>query len=407
MKAPKFCAWMVASLFVFTLLACSGGGSGSSATGDAASDGGIGTGTLSLMLTDAPTEDLDAVYVTIDEVQVHVVEGETGYWRDAVLLDPDKTYNLLDFVDGETAELGTCFLPAGFYTQMRLIIGLEPEPDALNKYGDLHEYANYVLVNGFPEDQEELKIPSGVQTGIKLVHPFEIVEGLTVSLILDFDAQKSVHMTGESGKYILKPTIKVIDTKDNATITGLVHDDDGNPVIGARVTAQAHNGGPSIVESGTQTNGVGSYTMYVAPGTYCVVAYKPPPEDAYGPGCAPTGLLYYDDILQIDFIPALDTELIPTATGNVTGTVQTFGNDVTLSFRILGCGDPPCNDLIEVWWRTVPAVPDPYTPVDYTVGLPPGDYQVVAYSDTAPTQTLPATVAAYSETTGIGFDFTP
>jgi hypothetical protein len=380
------------------------GGSSSSSTG--------GTGTLSLMLTDAPTENLDAVYVTIDKVQVHVVEGETGYWDDAVDLDPDKTYNLLDYVNGETAELGTCFLPAGFYTQMRLIIGLEPEPDAYNKYEDLHEYANYVLVNGFHEDQEELEIPSGVQTGIKLVHPFEIVEGLTVSLILDFDAQKSVHMTGESGKYILKPTIKVIDTKDNAIVSGTVSDGSG-PLGGARVTAQTYNASAIdkkdmvIVESATQTvasgEDIGDYTMYVAPGSYCLVAYKPEGITASGPGCE----VHLDSPFEYNGVYVQNFLLTSHDTGNVTGTVQTFGNDVTLSFRILGCGDPPCDDLIEVWWRTVPAVPAPYTPVDYTVDLPPGDYQVVAYSDTAPTKTLPAIVAAYSETTGRDFDFTP
>ncbi|MBW2566324.1 MAG: DUF4382 domain-containing protein [Deltaproteobacteria bacterium] len=404
MKSPKCCMWMVASLFVFTLAACSGGGSGSSATGDDASDGGIGTGTLSLMLTDAQANECyKHVYVTIKEVRIHFT-GNQNVEAGWIVHPVGQTYDLMTLVDGVLAQLAIINLEIGQYTQMRLVIETTKPED--------HPYANYI-VHCAPDDTEthELKIPSGDQTGEKLVHPFTIVEDLTVDLILDFDAQRSVHVAGTSGKYILKPTIKVIDTKDNATITGLVHDDSGDWIEGARVTAQTHNGGPSIVESGTQTDeDTGSYTMYVAPGTYCVVAYKPPPEPfgtAYGPGCAPTGPepLEYNDILQIDFMG--DTALTPTATNNVTGTVQTFGNDVTLSFRILGCGDAPCDDLIEVWWRTVLAVPEPYTPVDYTVGLPPGEYHVVAFTETDVATPVVAVVTALTPATGIDFDFTP
>jgi len=56
---------------------------------------------------------------------------------------------------------------------------------------------------------EPLEIPSVYQTGIKLIHPFEIIEGETTELTIDFDAEKSIVKTG-NGRYILKPTIKVI-----------------------------------------------------------------------------------------------------------------------------------------------------------------------------------------------------
>jgi len=44
---------------------------------------------------------------------------------------------------------------------------------------------------------------------VKLIKPWKIVDGETLVLTLDFDVQKSIHETG-SGKYIMKPTIKVI-----------------------------------------------------------------------------------------------------------------------------------------------------------------------------------------------------
>ena len=50
-----------------------------------------------------------------------------------------------------------------------------------------------------------LKVPSNK---IKLIKPFTINSGDTTTITLDFDAEKSVHQAGS--KYILKPTIKVI-----------------------------------------------------------------------------------------------------------------------------------------------------------------------------------------------------
>ena len=47
----------------------------------------------------------------------------------------------------------------------------------------------------------------------------------TVGLILDFDASRSVVKAGKSGKWLLKPTIKVTGTVNNATFTGAVIDE--------------------------------------------------------------------------------------------------------------------------------------------------------------------------------------
>jgi hypothetical protein len=235
---------------------------------------------------------------------------------------------------------------------------------------------------------------------------------VTGELVLDFDAQKSVVWAGNSGQYLLKPTIKVIDTLDNAIVSGTVENDTGSLIGGARVTAQTYNALATdekdkvVVESGTQTDGNGYYSMYVAPGTYCIVAYAYVPNQtdnygvAHGPGCQSLSAPDYEGT----YSPP-PFSLTPNDTRNVTGTVQTGGNDVTLSFRTGGCDVTTCNQ-IEVFSLTVPAVPDPYTPVDYTVGLPPGGYQVVAYTDCETEGTVPASVTAYTDTTLGLFEFT-
>jgi len=60
-------------------------------------------------------------------------------------------------------------------------------------------------------EKHKLTVPSGTQSGLKLTKGFTITADNETVLFLDFDAQKSVHKTG-NGKYKMKPTIKILDT---------------------------------------------------------------------------------------------------------------------------------------------------------------------------------------------------
>jgi hypothetical protein len=266
MKILKYLSLILAGLLAVTLTSC-GGSSGSS-------DGDGSTGKLSLSLSDAPAPEYQAVYVTIAEIQVHRTDGADGQWQ--TILTPNATYNLLDLINGTTAPLGVADLPTGTYTQMRLILADTPD-DTENILGDDHPYANYLITSA--AEAIELKVPSGFQTGIKLVHSFEVESGRTVGLVLDFDAGRSVVKAGNSGKWLLKPTIKVIGTVNNATLTGAVTDDSLNfiPIPGATVSAQVYDADTAteakqvtIVRS-TVTDSNGGYLMYLEPGTYTIV----------------------------------------------------------------------------------------------------------------------------------------
>jgi len=108
------------------LVACGGGGDGGVAPAPAP---GPGTGTLRVALTDAPNcrvgnDDLDKVYVTVERVRVHQssdAEPSTGGWTD-VVISPARKINLLDLTNGRLEELGTTPIPAGNYTQVRLVL---------------------------------------------------------------------------------------------------------------------------------------------------------------------------------------------------------------------------------------------------------------------------------------------
>jgi hypothetical protein len=266
----------------FLIVACGGGGGGS---GDSGGSSGS-TGTLSLSLQDASSESYRAVYVTIDQVQVHLGgdENKDASWQN--VLSPDKagkTYNLLDLVNGVREELGIVDLDAGPYSQMRLIIGDTPD-GGINVLSRKHPYANYVIT-AYPDlEYHELKVPSGSQTGIKIVHGFDIRENVTKELILDFVAAKSVVKAGNSGNWLLKPTIKVLETPLYAIVRGTVTDDDGTTLIqDALVSAQQEDvDGNPVVFASTVTGDKGEYALFINPnrdgnqvdGSYNIVAYR-------------------------------------------------------------------------------------------------------------------------------------
>lgn len=326
------------------------------------------TGRLSLSLTDVSTDQYKAVYVTIAEIDVHADADAQDTWT--TVATPNKTYNLLDLANGVREDLALVDLTAGLYTQMRLIIGTNPD-GGLNILNETHPYANYVI--DLSDAAHELKVPSGLQTGVKLVQGFEINTNSTTELTLDFDASRSVVVAGNSGKYLLKPTIQVIDTTLASIISGTVTKAaDQGPVEGALITAQVYidETAPAIdqivVQASTLTDANGNYKLFVAANaqdqTYDLVASK----EGFAPLAfnlkAEAGQTYTQDFA---LVAAPDT-------GTVDVSVSGTGPDVyaTVSFRqqvTLNNVDV----IIEVASINV---------VDggpYPVVLPVGDYTVV------------------------------
>lgn len=240
---------LVASLSAAGLLAACGGSGGSSAQAP---------GTLGVAVTDAPACGFDAVNVTVRKVRVHqsgsATESEGG-WTDITLPEPKKI-NLLDLTNGVLEELGQTELPAGHYTQMRLV--LDPNNGNSN--------ANTVILTTSPANTTEISLdtPSAVQSGIKVNTQFDVVSGQQVNLVLDFDACKSIVSKGNGG-YALKPVIKVIPTELNG-IDGFI-----DPALlssGAMVSAQ-QNG---VVVRSTVPDSTGKFLLSrLEPGNYDVV----------------------------------------------------------------------------------------------------------------------------------------
>ena len=151
-----------------------------------------GTGTLELYMTDEPFpfDLVDETNVTISNVEI--IGAEEG---DFTITDETETIDLLELQDGVTTLLGTTELPEGRYPQIRLMVD---EAEIVMNSGDVHE----------------LTIPSGYQTGIKIVLPdFTIEAGETEELTLDFDVEQSFVVQGSAESeesiegFTFKPTI--------------------------------------------------------------------------------------------------------------------------------------------------------------------------------------------------------
>ena len=354
MRAIRLWVWIVSSFFIFMFVACGGGGSGGS------------TGTLSLSLSDATTDEYNAVYVTIEEVQVH--KDEDKGWQ--VVASPNTTYNLLELVNGVRESLGITDLETGHYTQMRMIIGKDPD-NGINILSEGHPYGNYIVDDS--NTYYELKVPSGSKTGIKIVNGFDINENQTTELLLDFDASRSIVKAGNSGQWLLKPTIKVLDEIECSIIRGTVSDADMQ-IGGALVSVQIYDPDAAakdkvVVVASTVTDEGGSYTIFLEPGTYNIVGYK----DGYDPACAKivteSGSSYTQDLLLTAAV----------GTGTVLVSVEIAeGSDeqhVTLSFRLTVQFNSE-NEEIEVKSLNVAN----HTK-DYSVVLPAGTYHVVASTE--------------------------
>ncbi|MFU8896617.1 MAG: DUF4382 domain-containing protein [Gammaproteobacteria bacterium] len=175
------------------------------------------TGVLSLKITDSPVDDASEVVVVFTGVELKRA-GDAPFSIDYcgaedLLEDCQKHIDLLTLQDGVTDDLlANEEVPAGQYEWLRLKVLAERDLQG----------ASYIAF----EDggtQYPLFVPSGAQTGLKLVRPFVVAQGGTTRLVVDFDIRKSVIAPpGLQPNYLLKPTLRLMDELLTGTIEGQV-----------------------------------------------------------------------------------------------------------------------------------------------------------------------------------------
>lgn len=153
------------------------------ATGCNKEDEPLGTAVFRVKMVDAPAA-YDAVNVEILSMKAKIDSA----WIELPVAVPG-VYDLLDFSGGNSVlMIGDTALTAGTMTELRLILGSN----------------NTVVVDSVTYD---LTTPSGQTSGYKVkMDPFQMVSGGVYNLVIDFDANKSVHQTGNEN-YMLKPVV--------------------------------------------------------------------------------------------------------------------------------------------------------------------------------------------------------
>jgi len=215
------------------------------------------SGTVRIRMTDAPGL-YDAVNLVVNQVAIHRglpdsleedgASDSVGGWE--ILSDRAATYDLMKLRNGLFVTLAEGLAPAGHYTQIRLRLGV----------------GSNVVVDGVTYP---ITVPSGLQSGYKLVGGFDVPASRLVELALDFDAARSIHQTG-SGAYVLKPTCRVMPMYDVGAIAGTLVPDS----TAAWVYAIA---GADTIATGMPTLDGRFVLTLLKAGTYAVAIDAPAP----------------------------------------------------------------------------------------------------------------------------------
>ena len=180
------------------LAGCGGGGGGGTETP---------MGRISLGITDAPVDGATAVVVKFIAVELKPEDGSAF----TINLTPAQSVDLLVLAGGGSrALLEDYSVPAGRYQSIRLLI--EAQQNQPSSYIDFASGARYPLY-----------VPSGSESGLKLIRGFTVAAGSTSNFTIDFDLRKSVIAPpGQAPNYLLKPVLRMVDNLQVGAIAGTV-----------------------------------------------------------------------------------------------------------------------------------------------------------------------------------------
>ncbi len=183
-----------ASLAVLLLGGCGGSDSSSSSTS-----------TLNMGITDSPVDGAQKVWIQFTGVELKPMNGNPVDFT----FSPARGFDLMTLSGGTTASfLNGATIPAGPYEWVRLMI----DPTAGSSY----------IIDSMGT-QHDLRIPSGAETGLKLIHGFTMPAGGVANFTVDFVLSRSIIAPpGQAPDFMLKPVLRLVDNAQVGTITGTI-----------------------------------------------------------------------------------------------------------------------------------------------------------------------------------------
>ena len=180
-----------------------------------------GQGRIALRLTDAPfpldsVQSIDVFVVRVEAKLAATTESDAAASVESsqaasdgwiVLATPNASFDLMDLQNGVNVLLGETTVAAGSYQSIRLILDTGKSSVTLK---------DGMILSG--TSSPSIVFPSAGKSGIKVLFttPIEVDEGQTTEVLLDFDAEESFIVRGNTilqNGLLFKPVIKasVID----------------------------------------------------------------------------------------------------------------------------------------------------------------------------------------------------
>lgn len=196
----------------------------SACDGSSSSTSSAGTGTFSLNITDGPVDSAAKVVVEFTGVSIKPANGEAMVFN----FDEPKSIDLLQLQGSASDSLVSGEVVAsGAYEWIRLHVNAEGD-GVMDSYMEMDDGT---LV--------ELGIPSGAQTGLKLVNGFTVAAGGGADFTIDFDLRKSITAPPGRPNAILKPALRLVDNMVVGSINGTI---DGSLVAQECADATVNDG---------------------------------------------------------------------------------------------------------------------------------------------------------------------
>jgi len=154
-----------------------------------------GSGSLRLLVTDAPSDDWQEVTVMVKSVSLYRTEDQS--WNSVWTADStDANSGKLNLIDlsGVAQILGQATIPAGTYNRLKLVINTDPTTmNLVDDSGTTIDAANITVVD-----------PKGTgEIGVDIDPSLSVADGSTNVLQVDFDLAHPLSIIVESGKVIL------------------------------------------------------------------------------------------------------------------------------------------------------------------------------------------------------------
>lgn len=273
MKRTKTLFAILFSLLLLPFIVGCGGGGGSSSISSTSS-----TGTMSLSITDAPPmlgDNVTGVNISV----IGIAYKKDGKWEEAKDFDGPQVFNLLELQDGKSMHMGDLILPAGHYKELRFKLAAPEGKNDVKNNPD----CNITFADG---SSVPLFVPSGSSSGFKAKGEFDITADAKIAVTADFNVYKSVVVAGKSGKYLLKPVIRIVVTELSGGVDGnITNIDDFDASSDTLVVytyeddtydvSEKDNGFPGSVSGADVNMSTGAFTFsYLKEGTYDLVVVE-------------------------------------------------------------------------------------------------------------------------------------